>query len=118
MRSNIIIAGGLILFIVIMTTQRPFKANDKSSIVHRGIVTEMYETSFKDFVVKLKDHAETYYIDGGINNGFSLSELKSMIMYKPVTIQYPDRWNPLHDEDKKYYISKLEYDGQIIFAED
>lgn len=115
MRSNIIIAAGLILFIAIVGTRRPLRMKAEEKVTARGIVTEMYQTTFRDFVVKLKDRAEIYYIDGQLTNGFSFSELKSRVMYKPVVIHYPDRWNPLREEEKKLFISRLEYNGQILF---
>ena len=118
MRSNIIIAGGFLLFVVIMTTQRPLQQQKELRVTHKGVVTELYETGFKDFVVKLKGRAESYYIDGAALGNSSLRELKEKLLYKSVVIQYPDRYTPSEVADKKYFISKLEYDGDVIYEDE
>ena len=115
MRSNIIIAGGLLLFVVIMTTQHPLQQQKEQRITHEGIVTELYETGFKDFVVKLKGRAESYYIDRSLSGNFNLQELKEKLLYKPVVIEYPQRFTPVSDGEKKHFISKLEVDGGVLY---
>jgi hypothetical protein len=117
MRSNIVIAGGLILFAaIVMATLRParFKAENEK-VIQQGIVTEVYETAFKDLGLKLKGHASTYYISRAFDHGLSFKEMKERLLYRPVTIQYPERWTPLKADDAKFYISKLESDGEVIY---
>jgi hypothetical protein len=117
MRSNIVIAGGLFLFAaIVMSTWKPVDLRPKKNwVTERGVVAEMYQTGFKDLVLKLKGQAESYYIDGALDGDVSLSELKEKLLNKSVVIQYPDRWTPLKDEDTKHFISKLEYDGEVIY---
>jgi len=119
MRSNIVIAGGLFLFAaIVIAALKPVDLRPKKSwITERGVVTEMYETGFKDLVLKLKGQTESYYIDGGLEGRLSLSQLKEKLLNKSVVIQYPERWNPLKNEDSKHFISKLEYEGEIIYLE-
>jgi hypothetical protein len=117
MRSNIIIAGGLLLLIVVLTTQRPFTTKQEIAKVEKGIVTELYETALKDFVVRLKDKSHIYYLDVSGMDGFSLAELRSKLLYKPVVIQYPDRWVPLKNKEEKFYISKLEANGELVYQD-
>jgi hypothetical protein len=117
MRSNIIIAAGLLLFAaIVLTTRKPAEVHAQSNFnTDRGIVMEVYETSFKDFVVKLKGQAKSYYIDSGPENNITLQDLKEKLLYKPVTIHYPDRWSPIKRTDSKHYISRLEYEGEVVF---
>jgi hypothetical protein len=118
MRSNIIIAGGLLLFAaIVMATWRPADLRVKNNwVTEKGIVTEMYETDFKDLVLKLKGQAESYYIDGSVD-GLTLAELKDKVLYKRVVIQYPDRWTPLKNEDAKHFITSLSHEGEIIYLD-
>jgi hypothetical protein len=118
MRSNIITAGGLLLFLaIVMTTWRPADLRAKNNrITEKGIVTEMYETDFKDLVLKLKGQAESYYIDASMG-GLTLAELKEKVLYKPVVIQYPDRWTPLKKDDAKHFITSLSHEGEIIYLD-
>jgi hypothetical protein len=117
MRSNIVIAGGLLLFAaIVMATLRPARLQAENEwITQQGIVTEVYETAFQDFGLKLKGRGTTYYINRAFDQGLTFKELKEKLLYKPVVIQYPDHWTPLRENEAKYYISKLEYDGEVIY---
>jgi hypothetical protein len=119
MRSNIVIAGGLLLFAsIVMATLRPARLQTENSwTTKQGIVTDVYETAFKDLVVKLKGHGNSYYISRAFDQGLTFKELKEKLLYKPVIIQYPERWTPLKKEDAKHYISLLEYNGQVIYSD-
>jgi hypothetical protein len=119
MRSNVIIVGGLLLFgAIVVATTHPARLNaEAKAVTERGIVTEVYQTVFDDLVVKLKGQNNAYYMDGALEKGLTFNELKNQLLYKPVTIHYPQRWTPLKDAEPKYYISKLESDGRIIFAD-
>ena len=90
---------------------------EKNWITERGVVTDMYQTGFKDLVVKLKGQAESYYIDGSLNGKLSLAQLRQKLLNKYVVIQYPERWNPLREGKAKHFISKLEYDGEVIYRD-
>jgi hypothetical protein len=120
MRSNIIIAAGLILFAsIVMATLRPFKLNEKKpSVTEHGIVDEIYQTVFDDLALKLKGQQKIYYLDGAVAKGLSLSQIKEKIMDKPVIIQYPDRWTPITNEQEQYFISTLAYRGEVIYQDD
>jgi hypothetical protein len=117
MRSNIVIAGGLLLFgAIVITTSRPLRMQvEKNSITEHGIVIEMYETAFKDLVLKLKGQSTVFYIDCDLNDGINLEELKNKLLHKHVVIQYPEQWS---EDNKKHFILKLEYDGEVIYAEE
>jgi hypothetical protein len=120
MRSNIIIAAGLILSLaIVLTTSRPKGLRAESTWkTEHGIITEMYKTVFNDLAVKLQGQSNIYYIDGALDKGVSLSELKEQLLYKPVVIQYPEEWKPLKNNQEEYFISSLAYNGQVIFEDD
>jgi hypothetical protein len=119
MRSNIIIAGGLLLFAaIVMATLRPARLQAEHAwITQHGIVTEVYETAFKDLGLKLKGQGSTYYISRAFDQGLSFQEVKEKLLYKSVVIQYPGRWSPLKGDEAKHYISMLEYEGKIIYRD-
>jgi hypothetical protein len=95
----------------------PRLQGDNSSITESGIVTEIYQTAFKDLVLKLQDQGKSYYIEGAFGDNLSFEELKEKVLYKSVKIEYPERWSPMRSENSKHYISKLEQNGEIIFEE-
>jgi|GEM_PF-5222029 len=119
MRSNIIIAAGLLLFISILVTsqRRPFNAQSKLVTDH-GIVTEVYQNSFQDFVVRLKGQSKAYYIDFSGEKNLSLKQLQSKLLYRPVTIHYPENGSAANSKDRDQFISRLESDGEIVFVEE
>ena len=119
MRSNIVIAGGLFLFAaLVMATWKPLDLRPKKAwVTERGVVADVYQTGLKDLVLKLRGQAESYYIDGALDENISFSELKEKLLNKSVVIQYPDKWTPLKKEDTRHFISQLEYDGEIIYRE-
>jgi hypothetical protein len=119
MKSNITIAGGLVLFgAILFSTLHPTRIQaDSTQVTEQGIVTEIYQTAFKDLVLKLKDHGKSYYIEGAFGDNLSFEELKEKVLYKSVKIEYPERWSPIKSENSKHYISKLEHNGEIIFQE-
>jgi hypothetical protein len=114
-----IIAGGLLLFAaIVMAALRPARLQaDNPWITQHGIVTEVYETAFKDLGLKLKGQGSTYYISRAFNRQLSFHELKEKLLYKSVVIQYPGRWSPLKGNEAKHYISMLEYDGKVIYRD-
>lgn len=116
MRSNIVIAGGLLLFgAIVITTSRPVRLQaEENSIIEHGVVTEMYETAFKDLVLKLHNKAATFYINRNNNDDITLDELKNQLLNKHVVIQYPEPWTT---SKSQHFISKLEFDGKVIYLE-
>jgi hypothetical protein len=119
MKSNIIIAGGLILFgSIVMATLRPHQKSKAHDVTEHGIVTEIYETVFDDLALKLEGQPKIFYLDGAIAKGLSLSQIKNMIMDKPVMIQYPDRWNVISNSEEQFYVSTLAYQGEVIYQDD
>ncbi|MBT1704019.1 hypothetical protein [Chryseosolibacter indicus] len=117
MRSNIVIAGGLLLFLaIVITTLRPPMSmrTEKHSITEQGVVVEMYETAFKDLVVKLQGQASTFYINVNKRDKIDLAALKDKLLNKKVMIQYDE---PLFKNKSEHFISKLEYDGEVIYSD-
>lgn len=118
MRSDIIIVGGLLLFAALVIAGiRPEESKSSTWVTERGMVTDVYQTGLRDLVVKLKGHGKDYYIDISSQAG-SFADLKEKLLYKNVVIQYPDHWKPMKADNNRFYISKLEHEGEIIYAED
>lgn len=118
MRSNIIIAGGLLLFVaIVMTLQERPQRRDSRMVIEKGIVTEVYETSFNDFVLKLKGQAKSYYLDARANR-VTLKHLREKLLYKPVVIQYPDRRKSSRKPSTQHYISTVETNGEVVYIDE
>jgi hypothetical protein len=117
MRSNIIIAGGLLLFAaIVLATWRPVPVSTKQAIVEQGIVTELYEAGVKDLVLKINGKARSYYLDEGLAQGFNLSQLRDKLLNKKVVIKY-DKPNSFTTENTTHYISQVRYEDEIILSD-
>lgn len=116
MKSNIVIAGGLLLLVVIViTTSDPQRIRvERNSITEHGVVSDMYETAFKDLVVKLQGQGATFYIKNDRNDKMSLSSLRDKLLNKRVVIQYKE---PISKSKSEHFISKLELEneGEVIY---
>lgn len=117
MRSNILIMGGLLLFMAIVAaTLRPVRLQaEETWITKHGIVSEIYKTVFNDVAVKLHGHANIYYIDGALEDGSSLDEWKVKLLNKPVQIRYSEKWTPIQQEGEQHFVKTLAYQGQLLY---
>lgn len=119
MRSNILIMGGLLLFLAIVAaTLRPVRLQaGETSVTKYGIVSEMYKTVFNDVAVKLHGHANIYYINDALEDGSSLDEWKVKLLNKPVQIRYSEKWTPIQQEGEQHFIQSLAYQGELIYLD-
>jgi hypothetical protein len=113
-----IIMGSILLFILFAAfTLRPVPTPpEKECLIVTGVVEQITEAGVKDIVFKLKDNNNLYYINRGLENGFTLEGLRKDLTGKEVTIKYPDYWSLLANKSVRH-ISKLEHDGKIVYTE-
>ena len=90
---------------------------ESEALTKKGIITYVFEAGIKDVVFRIADTETTYYINRGLENGLNLKELKEKLMGKEVTIKYPKYWTPLDWDNKIRHLSKLEFEGEVIFNE-
>ena len=90
---------------------------ESEALTMKGVVTYIYEGGIKDVVFRIKDTETIYYINRGLENGLDLAELKEKLIGKEVTIKYPKYWTPLDWDNNIKHLSKLEFEGEVIFNE-
>ena len=90
---------------------------ESEALTMKGVVTYIYEGGIKDVVFRIKDTETIYYINRGLENGLDLAELKEKLIGKEVTIKYPKYWTPLDWDNNINHLSKLEFEGEVIFNE-
>lgn len=118
MRSNVIIVAGLLLSAaIVMATLRPVRFQAEKKVTHHGIVAEVYQTALKDLVVKLKGRPEIYYLDKKAEHEIDFEAFKTKLLDQPVSIHYAERWKPLSEKQPQHYVSKVETEDEIVFAE-
>ena len=113
----------IILFIVLILTIvisffaiKKNEVNEESCRKVSGKVTEINEDGIKDATFKLSKNDTLYYINRGLENKFSLNELRKEIMNKEVTIYYVENNNFLSSIQSQQ-IRKLEIGKKTLYSE-
>ncbi len=74
---------------------KPIDTSIENSVVVKGIVKNVNEGGVKDVVFELENDVISYYINRGLENGFTLTKLNKALIGKEVTIYYAKNWTPL-----------------------
>ena len=91
--------------------------SEDEALVEVGKVVSIYEGGVKDVVFRLENNSRTFYINRGLENGLHLDQLQSELIGKELTFKYPDYWTPLDWNNNIKHLSKVEYEGVVIFNE-
>lgn len=117
MNRLIWIFGALLLISAIAILRPvPIVSEDKA-LVQKGEVLRITESGVNDVMIILKDIPRTFYINRGLKQGLELEVLRSKLTGKEVTLKYPKYWTPLDWNNKIKHVSKLEFEGEILFNE-
>lgn len=111
--------GSFMLLLIILAAAlfRPVPILPEHELsITSGIVDEVFEGGEKDIVFKLKEEDQLYYINRGLEQSLSLSELRAKLIGNEVTIKYPEYWT-LINSDYSRHLSKLEFEGSTIYSE-
>lgn len=107
-----------ILFCFIGLSLRPIPAvTAKNAQFYTGLVVDITEGGVKDAVFYIKNNNHHYYINRGLENKFTLTELKDQLLNKEVTFVYADHWTPLDWNNKGTHVAKLMLGEQVIYNE-
>lgn len=108
------LAGVVVTILAFSTVPTPDDVSECLAV--KGIVSNIHEGGVKDAVFSIKGEKRRFYINRGLENGLSLSDLKNDLEGKEVTIRYP-YWALLDADGSIKHISQLEHDGKIIYTE-
>ena len=111
-----LVAGILLLTLGIFIFKPVPIVSEAEALEVRGILEQVYESGSHDVSVVLKDHSQRYYINRGLQYGLHLDSLSDLVG-KEVVVKYPKYWTPLDWNNTVKHVSKLEYNGSIIFNE-
>lgn len=107
-----------IVIVFIILALRPIDTSKENSVVVIGTVTSVYEGGAKDLVFKLKDNKTTYYINRGLENGFSLQQAKNDFIGKKIVLNYAKSWTPLAPLGTSCkHITYLTIEGKVKYTE-
>jgi len=114
----ILITFSLTILIIAVLIFRPVPiVSENKAISENGIVTEIYTNKGNDIVFILENTNRRFYINRGLENGLELNNLKQKLIGNPIVVKYPKYWTPLDWNNSVRHISKVEYNGEILFNE-
>ena len=85
----------LAFMIFISLALLPVDTSKSNCIKVSGVIENTSEGGVKDLVFKLKNDSTSYYINRGLENGFTLSQTKKEFISKNATLYYAKNWTPL-----------------------
>ena len=109
---------GICLVVVAVLVLRPVPiVSEDKAIVETGIVANIFEAGVKDVVFMLEDIPRKFYINRGLEQGLNLEDLKNRLIGKEIILKYPKYWTPLDWNHRIKHVSKLEFNGEVLFNE-
>lgn len=90
----------------------------ENSVEVSGVVKSMSEGGVKDLIFELEGKKHKYYINRGLENGFTLEKAKADYIGKKATIYYPKKWAlffPMGTMCK--HINQISIDDKEIYSE-
>ena len=118
MKKFALIFFGMFAFLsfALIFTPVPIVCED-NAIVETGTVKSIYEGGEKDVVIVLDETTRRFYVNRGLENGLDLESLQSQLMGHKVVLKYPRYWTPLDWNNTIKHLSKIEFEGEVIFNE-
>lgn len=107
----------VLLIAVVLYFSRVPIPEEKDCLTATGVVTSITEGGVKDIVFSLNNTKTLFYINRGLQNGFTLPDLRKELVGKEITIKYPDYWSIIPSDEEIKNISKLYYNNKAIFSE-
>jgi hypothetical protein len=111
-----IILGVLVVFLVLVLI--PINTSAENSIKVTGVVKSISEAGTSDLVFELEDKKATYYINRGLENGFTLEKTKNDLIGKKIILFYAKNWTPLAPfGTKTKHITHFVANDSVLYSE-
>lgn len=97
---------------------KPIDNSRENCVEVTGVVKGITEGGVKDAVFELENDSTSYYINRGLENGFTLAKLNQDFVGKEVTISYAKNWTPLAPFGTTCkHLSEIKVQNSIIYTE-
>ncbi len=118
MKKAVFIIVGLFFVFVILILLNPLGTSKENNIEVFGVVKSVSEGGIKDLVFELENDKTTYYVNRGLENGFTLEKTKADYLGKKVVLNYAKGWTilaPFGTMSKN--INQISIDGKAIYSD-
>lgn len=105
-----------ILLTVSLIANRPTPAITEDRLIAVTATIEEITERDEGLILSTKENDVLYHIDELKELGFSLQELRPIILNQEVTLRYPDLWMPSESYGTKH-LSELIFQGEVIYSE-
>lgn len=113
-----LIISCFIFLTVILLIFRPVPiVSESKAIAENGIVSEIYSNKGNDIILVMENKERRFYINRGLENGLELNNLKDILIGNSIVVKYPKYWTPLDWNNSVRHISKVEFNGEVLFNE-
>lgn len=113
----LIVFSSLFLVIAILILRPVPIVSESKAITENGIVAEIYSNSGNDIIFVMQHIERRFYINRGLENGLELDRMKDKLIGNTIVVKYPKYWTPLDWNNSVRHVSKIEYNGDILFNE-
>lgn len=113
-----LITFSIIFFLIAILIFRPVPiVAEHKAITETGTVSGIFSNPGNDVIFVMEDNQRRFYINRGLENGLVLEDLKDRLIGNSVVVKYPKYWTPLDWHNSTRHISKLEFNGEVLFNE-
>ena len=118
MLKKLLFGFGLFILLLSGLIFRPVPiVKENKALSVRGTVAKIYEGGEHDIVFLLENNPVRYYINRGMEQFLLIDDLQVKMLGKKVLLKYPEYWTPLDWNNRIRHISKVEFEGLVIFNE-
>ena len=106
------------MLVLALTLFRPVPScNMNSCLSFTGTVQNIFEGGDQDIVIVFYDTERKFYINRGLEKGFTIENLNFQMQNQEVTVYYPRYWTPLDPAGNTKHLTILEFNGRVLFDE-
>jgi hypothetical protein len=117
MKKYMFLAIFCVFILMIFAFSKVDSSKDNSVIVN-GKVLGITEGGVKDAVFQLEGHDITYYVNRGLEDKFTLTELNEKFAGKQLRIYYAKGWTPLAPfGTRSKHITRIESGASVEYSE-
>lgn len=118
MIKRLLLIFSVIIFILGILIFRPISVSSEENCNRvSGTVVGLHEGGPNDIVFRLMDDDKFYYINRGLEAGFTLESLREQLLDQEVTIWAARHWTPLDPKGKVNHICKVAYGEEVLYTE-
>lgn len=108
---------GMLIGLMVLVLRPVPQTTENNAIMIKGTVQKIFEGGDMDIVFSLRENAQIYYINRGLEQGLNIHNLRNRLLGQKVSITYPNYWTPLDWNSRIHHLSRIQLGEEIIYDE-